>query len=120
MLNEVLLPCPFCGCEGEVIERHNPMSKWRWSVDCGGSTCGASGPVEASKADATAAWNTRTPPPTPPSDEARAREVLKAAIAAHNAADEDNDVSIWPDEEIPVIAAMLAFAHPAQAGEDAR
>lgn len=54
-----LAPCPFCGSQGEVVERHNPMSKWRWSVDCRSSTCGMSGPVEATKADAIAAWNKR-------------------------------------------------------------
>jgi len=54
-------PCPFCGAGGEIIERSNPMSRWRFSVDCDGISCGVSGPVEASKSAAIAAWNTRTP-----------------------------------------------------------
>ena len=57
---EELKACPFCRASGEVVERHNPMSKWRWSVDCNSSTCGASGPVEASRSQAIAAWNRRT------------------------------------------------------------
>lgn len=56
-----LLPCPFCGAGAEHIERSNPMSKWRHSVDC--NTCGASGPVEATKEQAIAAWNQRTERP---------------------------------------------------------
>lgn len=60
-----LLRCPFCGSEAKHCERHNPMSKWRHSIDCASSTCGMSGPVEATKADAIRAWNTRaTPLPT--------------------------------------------------------
>ncbi len=57
-----LASCPFCGGSGEHIERHNPMSKWRHSIDCASSTCGASGPVEASKAEAVASWNARALP----------------------------------------------------------
>jgi Lar family restriction alleviation protein len=57
-----LLPCPFCRGEAEALERHNPMSKWRWSVDCKSSTCGMSGPVEASRTEAIIAWNTRPSP----------------------------------------------------------
>jgi len=60
-MSEVLLRCPFCDRIALPVERHNPMSKWRWSVDCQSSTCGMSGPVEATKADAIAAWNTRAP-----------------------------------------------------------
>lgn len=41
--------------------------------------------------------------------EQQAREVLRQCVRAHNAADEDNDVTIWPDMEPPIIAAMLAF-----------
>lgn len=55
--------CPFCGAKGTLQYRNNPMSKWKWSIDCDGTTCGASGPVEASEADAIAAWNTRILPP---------------------------------------------------------
>lgn len=47
--------CPFCYSEAEIIERPSPMLKWRWSVDC--SKCGMSGPVEATKAEAVAAWH---------------------------------------------------------------
>lgn len=54
-----LLPCPFCQRHALPVERHNPMSGWRWSVDCQGSTCGTSGPVESSKVEAITAWNTR-------------------------------------------------------------
>ena len=61
---EALLPCPFCQGAAEVIERENPMSKWRWSVDCASSQCGMSGPVTASKPDAISAWNVRALSPT--------------------------------------------------------
>lgn len=50
-------PCPFCGSDAKPVERKNPMSKWKWSVDC--SSCGMSGPVEASQVAAIAAWNKR-------------------------------------------------------------
>jgi hypothetical protein len=43
-------------------------------------------------------------------DAERARECLRATIRAHNVADDDNDITIWPDEEAVVVAAMLAFA----------
>ena len=80
-----LEPCPFCGGNGSLIERHNPMSKWRWSVDCDRTTCGMAGPVESSKAEAIAAWNQRTEP-----DElARLRaenEALRAELAKANEA----------------------------------
>lgn len=56
-MSEQLKSCPFCEGGAKHFERHNPMSKWRHSIDCG--TCGMSGPVEASKADAITAWNTR-------------------------------------------------------------
>lgn len=56
-----LNPCPFCGSSAKPFERHNPMSKWRWSVDC--DTCGMSGPVEATKADAITAWQRCAPVP---------------------------------------------------------
>ena len=57
-ITQALKPCPFCKSEAKHFERHNPMSKWRHSVDC--EKCGASGPVEATKAEAISAWNTRT------------------------------------------------------------
>ena len=58
-----LEPCPFCGAAAKHVERSNPMSKWRHSIDC--TKCGMSGPVEATKAEAITAWNTRTPAPAP-------------------------------------------------------
>lgn len=51
--------CPFCGSPGELVERHNPLSKWRYSVDCTSTTCGASGPVESSAVRAWEAWSNR-------------------------------------------------------------
>lgn len=54
-----LKPCPFCGSEAKPMERHNPLSKWRWSVDCTSSRCAMSGPVEATQADAVTEWNSR-------------------------------------------------------------
>lgn len=62
-----LLLCPFCGANAYLIERHNPMSKWRWSVDCHSPTCYMSGPVAAFRQDAIAAWNHRAPAALPPS-----------------------------------------------------
>lgn len=56
-----LRECPFCGGPGELVERHNPMSKWKHSVDCSSPTCVANGPVEATRTDAVTAWNTRAP-----------------------------------------------------------
>lgn len=57
-----LLPCPFCGSAAKAVERNNPMSKWRWSVDCASTTCGVSGPVEATKFEAVEAWNRHSAP----------------------------------------------------------
>ena len=57
-----LLPCPFCDNAARAVERDNPMSKWRWSVDCVSATCGMSGPVEATKSEAVEAWNRRVYP----------------------------------------------------------
>lgn len=76
---QVLEPCPFCGGDGKLFERHNPMSKWRHSVDCTSTTCGASGPVEASKAEAIVAWNTRANAWAKAAD--RLREALRSADA---------------------------------------
>ena len=59
---DALLPCPFCQGAAGVVERENPMSKWRWSVDCTSTQCGMSGPVTANKPDAIAAWNVRALP----------------------------------------------------------
>lgn len=56
---EELKPCPFCGEAGRIVERHNPMSKWRFSVDCTSGICGCSGPVEATRPNAIEAWNIR-------------------------------------------------------------
>lgn len=56
---ERLLPCPFCGSDAKHQERHNPMSRWRHSIDCCSSSCGMSGPVAASKREALDLWNER-------------------------------------------------------------
>lgn len=93
-MSEELKPCPFCGGEGNVIERINPMSKWRWSVDCTTTTCGMSGPVEANKADAIAAWNTRTTDARITSleeENKRLREALSGALGALGALEQDLD-----------------------------
>lgn len=58
-MTDELKSCPFCGANSTILYRDNSMSKWRWSVDCDGTTCGASGPIEATEADAVKAWNTR-------------------------------------------------------------
>lgn len=55
-----LLPCPFCGGEAELQIRPNAMSKWRHSVGCASTSCGASGPVEDRKHRAVDEWNRRT------------------------------------------------------------
>src|SRR5271167_1920750 len=47
--------CPFCGAHANPVERPNPLSRWRWSVDC--TKCGCSGPVEAAEMSAVIAWN---------------------------------------------------------------
>lgn len=59
MSGPALKACPFCGGGAAHIERSNPLSKWKHSVDCTSSYCGMSGPVEATKAKAIAAWNDR-------------------------------------------------------------
>lgn len=83
-MTDPMEPCPFCGGDGELIERHNPMSKWRHSVDCSSTTCGASGPVEATKAEAVTAWNTRPlAARSMPSDLGRLVERLRARECLH-------------------------------------
>lgn len=62
-MSQELKACPFCGSDGEIIQRSNVMSKWKWSFDCRSTTCGACGPVEANMAEAIAAWNHRAPDP---------------------------------------------------------
>lgn len=51
--------CPFCGGLARHEDRHNPMSRWRHSIDCTSTVCGMSGPVAASVAEAVALWNRR-------------------------------------------------------------
>lgn len=53
---EQLLPCPFCGGEasGEFFSQN------AWSIFC--DKCHASAAMCETKAEAIAAWNTRTPP----------------------------------------------------------
>lgn len=72
-------PCPFCSAPAKAIERSNPMSKWRWSVDCTSTTCGMSGPVEDSKQRAVQAWNRRAT--TQPAEQG-GRDVVERMISA--------------------------------------
>lgn len=76
-----LKPCPFCGATAKIVERGNPMSKWRWSVDCTSTTCGMSGPVEDSELRAVTAWNARTP--ASGAVEAETMQRLKESADAH-------------------------------------
>ena len=78
-ITQALKPCPFCKSEAKHFERHNPMSKWRHSVDC--EKCGASGPVEATKAGAISAWNTRTTSLAAQDGLVEALETMRNAIA---------------------------------------
>lgn len=89
MTADELKSCPFCGGEGAVAERSNPMSKWKWSVDCASSTCGASGPVEATKFAAITAWNTR---PTPSASEDKVAVSDEALVEEM---ERDIRIAIW-------------------------
>jgi len=53
---EELLPCPFCGGDADFGTRPNERA-W-WSLHCSECTAYRCGPT---KAEAIAAWNTRTP-----------------------------------------------------------
>jgi hypothetical protein len=59
--NAGLLSCPFDAGVAKHRYREVPFSKWRHYVSC--DACGAEGESCASKNDAIAAWNNRTPPP---------------------------------------------------------
>lgn len=52
-----LLPCPFCGGEGEYDNADDSAARWIW---CKG--CGAKVTAEFSDEAAIAAWNQRTTP----------------------------------------------------------
>lgn len=54
LMSPQALPCPFCGCvEVETIVTLVP----EWYACCNG--CAAKGPLQATEAEARAAWNTR-------------------------------------------------------------
>ncbi len=57
-----LLPCPFCGFKAKHIFRDIPLSKWKYVVACGSTTCGAEGSCGADKKEAAEAWNRRSTP----------------------------------------------------------
>ncbi len=68
-----LLPCPFCGCAPTTIERPDNIdgTQFFYAIACycgRHSACAHKMAVrktpEIAKADAIAAWNTRTPQPT--------------------------------------------------------
>lgn len=57
-----LIPCPFCGGEGQMREECDYMmtaGEERWHVQC--VECGADGPWEHSKKAAVYVWNRRNP-----------------------------------------------------------
>ena len=70
---QILLPCPFCGCAPTTIERPDNIdgTQFFYAIACycgHHSACAHKMAVrktpEIAKADAIAAWNTRTPQPT--------------------------------------------------------
>lgn len=56
----VLLPCPFCGDDGEVRQTHDEFSRRRSVVVCRG--CGARSDASIGDLRASNEWNTRTHP----------------------------------------------------------
>jgi Lar family restriction alleviation protein len=71
-----LLPCPFCGHDGEVRQTHDEFSRRRAIVVCRG--CDASSEPSIGEARAIAAWNRRAHPPTSYEGEGL-REALEVA-----------------------------------------
>lgn len=72
-MHEPLKNCPFCGCAPTIVERPDNIDGTQFfcafACYCGGySACAHKMAVrktpEIAKADAIAAWNTRTPQPT--------------------------------------------------------
>jgi Lar family restriction alleviation protein len=57
---EELLPCPFCGCEGQDLDATFGRGKGHVASGCYG--CGCSGPDAPTEAEAVAKWNTRAQP----------------------------------------------------------
>ncbi len=59
MDSDKLLPCPFCGGEGQPALLQAGGIEWA-QVECVERDCGACGPTPATEAGAIAAWNTRS------------------------------------------------------------
>jgi Lar family restriction alleviation protein len=98
MTEPKLKPCPWCG--GEVVMPRNIGAAFHW-VDC--VECLADGPKTATRAEAIAAWNRRTP--------AVSREELEKRIT--------EEIKRWQEEwpsPVPVDENMTAV----QALEDLR
>jgi hypothetical protein len=54
-----LLPCPFCGSEGDAEVVSNLATPPTWMVFCRESECHARGPLSAHSFHAIQLWNTR-------------------------------------------------------------
>ena len=115
-----LQPCPFCGDGDYLIVSHTratQLVQW-WQVECG---CHASGGAEATREEAIAAWNTRTPAKAGEDGVTEAGDACFIAadpVASPDEVDED-DNPLWTAEVQTVggwsVVATVWGASPEQA-----
>ena len=89
MADNALKPCPFCGYDLVLVHETDWSDPPTWSVHCVNKDCPLHG-AKLTRADAVAAWNARTPAPTPASDQV---ERVARALCWH---DYDGDPDMLP------------------------
>ena len=68
MTDNALKPCPFCGSDLVLVHETDWSTPPTWSAHCCNKECPLNG-AKFTRAAAIAAWNTRTPTPTPPASD---------------------------------------------------
>lgn len=122
---DTLLPCPVPWCGSDVLEVvRSPWSRG-YCITC--KSCGVQSPSRETEAEATAAWNRRTPP-TPATDEREAVARALCELHIRNVRRHDTDATTleavlpgaiemhWFDFQLEADAALSALA-PVRAAE---